>query len=136
MKATCLLALLLGLCVTTSCESVNHFPGPDQRYDNLYFGPWRDASDTRESAWRIYAVLGFITYSDEARTWAGETLAKHANDRQPRLITVTTSTSFLNSLAEIGISLVPLLGNVRPFVYVPRLTSVSSSRMDTGEAWL
>jgi len=96
-------------CTLWSCLQVDHFVDEPSSYDNVYFGaqaPLEPQID--EDQWRLYAVLGLVGWNQDQLEFAGNYLSKIDTDQRPTNVHIITELTFLNALANIGVSLIPL----------------------------
>ena len=110
MRSLKFMAGLILACSFSSCLQVDHFTGVHGQYDNMYFASRTSAPLRPEIAgdqWRMYALLGLVSWNEDQTRFAGDHLGQVASDGQARDIYVTTEMTIVNWLANVGVSFIP-----------------------------
>jgi hypothetical protein len=119
------------LVMGSGCYHARHYVDDAKRMDGVYFGK-KDKKQKpnlrTKDEWRNYYLFGLIPSSESDVEFAGGALSSAASRASAVTeVEVTTKKSFLNGLAEIGVSIIPFVGLLRPFFFNPRSAEVTGT---------
>lgn len=115
--------IMLFFMVLSGCYLSKHYNDNPASMDGVFFNSYTGTPRSisgfeTDDRWRNYYIWGLVPSSEgDVRFAANKTSNLIRGEARLHNLEIRTQKTFLNGLAEIGISLIPIFGIVQPFVF-------------------